>query len=166
MAEYHLRCVVDTSILIDLHIARLLNEFFQLPYSFFAPDAIIAELHEPDGQSLLKLGLQQSQLAGSQILEVLQLRAQYRQPSVNDIFALVTAKEIKAILLTNDASLRKLAQAHEIPFHGTLWVLDEMIRLTIIESARAIIALQLMRLQGSHLPEDECHKRFRAWCNE
>lgn len=158
MAGYHLRCVVDTSVLIDLHIGKLLNEFFQLPYSFFAPDVIIAELHEPDGQTLLKLGLQQSQLAGSQILEVLQLRAQHRQPSVNDIFALVTAREIKAILLTSNGSLRKLAHAHEIPVHGTLWVLDEMIRLTIIGSARALIALQLMCLQGSRLPEDECHK--------
>ncbi len=166
MAEYHSKCVVDTSILIDLYIGKILAEFFQLPYSFCAPDVIIAELYEPDGQALLKLGLQQSQLTGSQILDVLQLRAQYRQPSVNDIFALVTAREIKAILLTNDGSLRKVAQAHEISFHGTLWVLDEMLRLHIIDPMRATIALQLMRKHGSRFPEDEYFKRFRAWCNE
>ncbi|HEU5230915.1 MAG TPA: hypothetical protein VFU49_24040, partial [Ktedonobacteraceae bacterium] len=77
----------------------------------------------------------------------------------------ITAREIKAILLTNDGSLRKVAQAHEIPFHGTLWVLDEMLRLNIIDPMRATIALQLMREQGSRFPEDECHQRFRAWCD-
>ena len=166
MAEYHLRYVVDTSLLIDLYIGKILDEFFQLPYSFIAPDVIIAELHEPDGQTLFKLGLQQSELTGSCILDVLHLRAQYQRPSVNDIFALITAREFNATLLTNDKSLRKAASHQGVPIHGTLWVLDELVRHTIIVPVRAAIALKLMCEKGSRLPQDECHKRFRLWYNE
>ena len=166
MADYQLRCVVDTSLLIDLHIGKIIAEFFQLPYTLVAPDVIIAELHEPDGKLLLKLGLQQGELTGDQILEVMQLRKQYRQPSVNDLFALVLARLLKATLLTNDGNLRKAAQQEEIPTHGTLWVLDEMVQLTVISPQRAGVALRSMCERGSRLPQEECDKRFREWLVE
>ena len=120
--DYLSKCVVDTSIIIDLHIGKILALFFKLPYHFIAPDVIIAELHAPNGTLLLELGLEQGELTGNQIIEVLQLRKQHNRPSVNDLFALVLAKTHKATLLTNDGSLRKVAQQQGIPTHGTLWV--------------------------------------------
>ncbi len=163
MADYLSKCVVDTSLLIDMYIGRIMVEFFKLPYSFVAPDVIIAELQEPDGKTLMELGLQQGELTGSQILEVLQLRAQYQQPSVNDLFALVLARVFLATLLTGDGNLRKAAHQEGIPIHGTLWVLDEMVRLKIISQLQAAEALKLMCERGSRLPQDECDKRLKEW---
>lgn len=163
MADYLSKCVVDTSLLIDMYIGRIMVEFFKLPYSFVAPDVIIAELQEPDGKTLVEFGLQQGELTGSQILEVLQLRAQYRQPSVNDLFALVLARVLSATLLTSDGNLRKVAHQAGVPIHGTLWVLDEMVQLKIISQFRAADALKLMCERGSRLPQDECDKRLKKW---
>ena len=50
-------CVVDANILVDLHIGGLLGEFFRLPFRLVAPDVIIAELYDPDGEMLTEHGL-------------------------------------------------------------------------------------------------------------
>lgn len=166
MVGYPLRCVVDTSLLIDLYIGKIMLDFFKLPFDFVAPDVIIAELHEPNGKLLMKLGLQQRELTGDQILEVIQLRKQYLQPSVNDLFALVLARILKATLLTNDGNLRKVAHQEGIVTHGTLWVLDEMVQVKIIPPLQAIDALSAMRERGSRFPPDEYDKHIRKWLSE
>ncbi len=159
----HSSCVVDTSLLIDMYVGNIISEFFKLPYNFHAPDVIIAELKAPDGQLIRQLGLHQGELTGQQVLEVLELRLHYRRPSVNDLFALVYARSINATLLTNDGNLRKVALQEGIPTHGTLWVLDEMLRLRAIAAVQAAQALQLMRQEGSRFPTHECEKRLAAW---
>lgn len=163
MADYLSTYVVDTSILIDVHLGKIVTQFFTLPYTFVAPDVIIAELHEPEGKILLSLGLQQKDLTGEQVKEVIRLRKQYRKPSVNDLFALVLARMLAAPLLTNDGSLRRACIQENIPVHGTLWILDEMVERTIISHHKAITALKRMCDQGSRLPQDECGKRFERW---
>lgn len=163
MADYLSTYVVDTSILIDMHIGKIVSQFFMLPYTFVAPDVIIAELNEPKGEMLLALGLQQKDLAGEQVKEVIRLRKNYRKPSVNDLFALVLARILVVPLLTNDGSLRKAAIQEKIPVHGTLWILDEMVERKIISHHEAATALKHMCDRRSRLPQDECDKRFEQW---
>ncbi|HEV2653556.1 MAG TPA: PIN domain-containing protein [Ktedonobacteraceae bacterium] len=163
MADSLSKCVVDTSLLIDLHIGKIIVKLFDLPYSFIAPDVIIAEAQTIDTKTLIRYGLQKSELAGEQILKVLQLKAQHRHPSVNDLFALVTAQSMNAVLLTGDRNLRKVAELYHVPVHGTLWILDEMVRLEIISSIQAISTLKSMCEQGSRLPQDECDRRLQNW---
>ncbi len=50
MADYPSRCVVDTGLLIDLYIGKIMVDFFKLPFDFVAPDVIVSELHEPNGK--------------------------------------------------------------------------------------------------------------------
>ena len=163
MVDRPLACVVDTSVIIDLHTGQILNPFFVIPYRFVTPDAIIAELLEPEGTLLIEFGLQSEELSSVQVLEVMRLRATYRHPSVNDLFALVLAKGLIAPLLTNDRNLRKAAEQEGIVVHGTLWILDEMIRLIITSKHQAADALMMMREKGSRLPQDECDKRLSDW---
>jgi predicted nucleic acid-binding protein len=163
MGDYSTRCVVDTSIIIDLHIAGIITHLFKLPYDFIAPDVIIAELLEPDGALLIELGVRQETLEGDQIIEVLQLRRDFNRPSVNDLFALVLARALKAILLTNDRSLRIAAEHKGMIAHGILWILDEMVRLEVISPPEAADALRTMLEKGSRLPLDECNKRLQKW---
>jgi predicted nucleic acid-binding protein len=156
-------CIVDANILIDLHVGGLLQELFRLPFSLAAPDVIIAELDEPDGEMLVECGLASVELTGDQVLEVAALRARYRSVSANDLFALVLARAQRATLLTGDRHLTGVADREGVATHGTLWVLDEMVRLGIVARGQAAQALEQMLERGSRLPQAECQQRLRQW---
>jgi hypothetical protein len=156
-------CIVDANILIDLHVGGLLQELFCLPFSLAAPDVIIAELDEPDGEMLVECGLASVELTGDQVLEVAALRARYRAVSANDLFALILARAQKATLLTGDRHLTGVTGQEGVATHGTLRVLDEMVRLGIVARGQAAQALEQMLERGSRLPQAECQKRFRQW---
>lgn len=166
MADSSSLLVPDTSLLIDLHVGRVLPELFQLPYVFIVPDVIVEELHEPDGHTTMTLGLQQRELAGEQVAEVVRLRTLYRRTSVNDLFALVLARHLGASLLTSDRHLREAAARERVTLHGTLWVLDEMVLHEIIPVSRAADALRHMLSGGSRLPSDEVQRRIERWTGQ
>jgi len=52
-----LLAVPDTNLWIDLDIAGLLDEVFQLDIDWLAPDIVIEELDEPQSSELTKRGL-------------------------------------------------------------------------------------------------------------
>jgi predicted nucleic acid-binding protein len=156
-------CIVDANILIDLHVGGLLQELFRLPFRLAAPDVIIAELDEPDGEMLVEYGLESGELTSDQVLEVMALLARNRSVSANDLFALVLARVQRATLLTGDRHLTEVAGQEGVATHGTLWVLDEMVRLEIVAREKAAQALEQMLERGSRLPQAECQQRFRQW---
>jgi predicted nucleic acid-binding protein len=156
-------CVVDANILIDLHVGGLLQELLRLPFKLVAPDVIIAELDEPDGEMLVEYGLESGELTGDQVSEVMALLARNRSVSANDLFALVLARAQKATLLTGDRHLTGAADREGVATHGTLWVLDEMVRLGIVARGQAAQALAQMLERGSRLPQAECQQRLRQW---
>lgn len=87
-----------------------MEKALRLPLELIAPDVVIEELHTPDGKDLVHLGLRVLELSGSQVLMVLDLAERYARPSRQDLFALVLAKETKAVLLTGDGSLREAVE--------------------------------------------------------
>lgn len=155
--------VLDANILIDLHVGGLSREVFRLPFRLVASDVTIAELEEPDGQALVEYGLQAEELSGTYVQEVVALRARYRQVSAQDLFALVLARKLRATLLTGDRHLRQVAAQEGVALHGTLWVLDEMVRLKVIAPAQAAQALRRMLDRGSRLPVADCRRRLQRW---
>ncbi len=155
--------IVDANILIDLHVGGSLSEFFRLPFRFVTPDVVLAELVEPDGETLVVRGLERAELSGKQVLAVAELRARYRWVSVRDLFALVLAQALGTTLLTGDRHLRQAADVEGVAVHGTLWLLDEMVRLGVVPPGQAAQALERMLARGSRLPHDECQVRIRRW---
>ncbi|MDY7078868.1 MAG: DUF3368 domain-containing protein [Chloroflexota bacterium] len=155
--------IVDANILIDLYVGGLIQECFSLPYRFVAPDVVIAELQEPDGHTLTTYGLQSAELSGEQVLEIMALRVRHLALSAEDLFALVLARTLQVPLLTGDRRLRELAAQENIPVHGTLWVLDELVRLRVITPVRASKALEEMLTHGTRLPQAECQNRLERW---
>ncbi|HEY77354.1 MAG TPA: DUF3368 domain-containing protein [Thermoflexia bacterium] len=156
-------CVVDANILIDLHVGGVLREAFSLSIRLVAPDVVIGELEVPDGERLLEYGLESQMLSGEQVQEVVRLRARYRAVSANDLSALVLARALQAPLLTGDRHLREAARQEGVAVHGTLWLLDEMVRCGVIVPPRAAEALERMLNRGSRLPWAECQRRTRRW---
>ena len=157
------RFIIDTNVLIDLYRGEILNELFALPYVFISPDVILDELLEPDGVTLMDLGLKRGELSGDRVLEVEALSFHHRNIAVNDLFALVLASSRGLPLLTGDSRLRALALKHNVRVHGTLWILDELVAKGVIMPVTACQALQQMLDHGSRLPPAECSDRFRKW---
>jgi rRNA-processing protein FCF1 len=163
MNPSQLRLIVDSNVLIDLHWGGVLKEFFALPYGFFSPDIIIDELGHPDGEELLSKGLQCYEMDKEGVQEVSSWAEQYPNIASSDLFALVGAKKEGYFLLTGDKCLRKLAEENGITVHGTIWVLDEMVRIGTLKPVEAACALRSMVKNGSRLPTQECEERLRRW---
>jgi len=97
------------------------------------------------------------------VLEVIALRSQYKALSTPDLFAFVATRNLDATLLTGDAGLRQVAEAQQVPLHGILWVLDEMVRIKIISTFEAADSLEHMLEAGTRLPESPSEERLRRW---
>jgi len=156
-------CVVDTNVLIDLYTGGVSRAVFQLPILLLAPDVLIAELQGPDGKFLLSCGLSGCELSSDEVQDVFRLATQYRRVSVNDLFALELARILGTVLLSGDKHLRRVADQERVLVRDTLWLLDEMVRLTVIPSRLAARALEHMLNRGRQLPSKECARRLRQW---
>ncbi|MEL7644826.1 MAG: hypothetical protein AAGU04_00980 [Anaerolineaceae bacterium] len=66
-------------------------------------------------------------------------------------------------MVTGDRRLNELAKAQEVPVHGVLWILDEMVIHHVLTATQAAFALREMLDQGASLPDGECQKRFDHW---
>jgi len=163
MIESPTRIVTDATFWIDMCRGGLIDEVLSLGFELIAPDVVVGELIEPDGDDLVKRGLKMVELEGNQVLELFELRSRYPKPGTNDLFALFAASNLGLLLLTGDRHLRRAAEKEGIPVHGTLWFLDKMIDQGIITSQRAADALELMLKYGCRLPRDECDKRIKRW---
>lgn len=119
--------VSDTSVLIDLERAALLEEMFLLPFEFAVPDLLYRnELAGELGDRLAQLGLRIEELTPVELRRATIVNRQYGQLSVPDTFAFAIAESRKWGLLTGDGTLRELAFAENINMHGVLWLFDQL----------------------------------------
>lgn len=119
--------VSDTSVIIDLERAEIIEYVFVLPYRFIVPDALYErELKDYGGERLIAKGMEVRTLTGEQVQEAQRLRTLERRISIHDSYALSLAKAEAAILLTGDAAMRQLAEVEGVRCHGVLWIFDQM----------------------------------------
>jgi len=119
--------ISDTSVVIDLERAELIEHVFALPYRFVVPEALYEkEIKDYGGERLRALGLEIRVLTGAQVADAQRLRGLERRMSIHDSYALSLAKAEAAILLAGDAAMRRLAEAEEVRCHGVLWVFDRL----------------------------------------
>ncbi len=123
--------ISDSSCLIDLQKASLLEAFVRLPYDVCVPDVIfeseLISFSTQEKNALQKLGLRILELPGDGILSVQNLRREKSALSVNDCFACIIAqRNAGSILLTGDGALRATSEARGIRVHGILWCIDEI----------------------------------------
>jgi predicted nucleic acid-binding protein len=157
------KLILDTSICIDLHNGKLLKAVLQLPHKFVLPDVIIAELIEPAGSLLIKLGYTKEGTSSEETNDIFALRNEYASPSTNDLFALLLAKRNGCPIITGDNALRNAARQEGITAHGLLWLIDEMVKCDILTGNQAAESLERIIDEGSWLPKKECEDRFKKW---
>lgn len=142
--------ISDSSVLIDLAKARLIESTLALPYEFVIPDVIFADelidLRHYKKEQLLELGFKKGSLTGEQMRTVLQYGVNYKPLTANDCFALVLAESIEqAILLTGDGDLRKTAQRHKVETHGIIWLCEKMRECQTVGDKVLLGALEALR---------------------
>lgn len=157
------KLILDTSICIDLYNGKLLKAALQLRHEFVLPDVIIAELIEPAGELLIKLGYKEEGTSGEDTKNIFALRNQYAGPSTNDLFALLLAKRNSCPLITGDHALRNAAKQEDVVAHGLLWLIDAIVDSKIVTGNQAADALESIIAAGSWLPKKECGERIKKW---
>ena len=119
--------VSDTSVLIDLERAAIVQTVLTLPFEFVVPDALYEqELRPWGGEALLAHGLKVEQLHEQEVAHAVTARRACSGLSVIDTFALALAELREWTLLAGDAALRNEARARGVVCHGTLWVFDQL----------------------------------------
>ena len=159
--------VSDTSCMIDLRKAALLDAILALPYTFVMPDTLFEDewlfLSASDKKMLLAGGLEVCELPGPSVTRAAVHFNRHRRLTLNDCFALVLAEDIdNSILLTGDGSLREIAEGNGIEVRGVLWVIDELESHEIVPLRRLHDTLQLFHDDDLvFLPADEVVRRIR-----
>ncbi|MEJ0038936.1 MAG: hypothetical protein WDO68_23200 [Gammaproteobacteria bacterium] len=154
--------VSDTSILIDLERADLLQAAFSLDAEFVVPDLIYErELRDSGGADLLALGLRVESLDEGEVERAQAYRRDHPRLALPDTFALTLAKSRRWLLLTGDGALRALAGAEEIECHGVLWLIDLMYAERAAEAATLRTGLKrLSQHPRCRLPRIEIDSRL------
>ena len=156
--------VMDTSIVIDLERAGLLDAAFSYGWVVLVPDLLYEkELAENGGPYLRSLGLGVVELAPEEVEVAQQMKAARRTLSLADCFAAACAMREESILLCGDANLRAESEARGVEVHGLLWLLDQM------EAHGAAVSQLFEGLQrvanhrNCRLPKNEVADRMKRW---
>lgn len=144
--------ISDANILIDLEEGGLIELMFQLSYRFSIPDILFVEELEEEHQHLVDLGLQLSEISGETMTYAMDLIPRYTRASRNDCFALALASQEECTLLTGDRALRNAAEAEQVMVRGTLWLVELMVRQSLINIEQAREAYDRMKEAGRRLP--------------
>ncbi len=123
--------VNDTSCLVDLRKAGLLEATLLLPFEFqIALPLIRSELIDftrAEVENLIARGLQVVDLQSEAVGRAMTFRSAHPMLSFNDCISMALAEiQTGSILLTGDQSLRNRAVAIGIEVHGVLWVSDQL----------------------------------------
>jgi predicted nucleic acid-binding protein len=161
--------VSDSSCLIDLRKASLLDAFLKLPYEILIPNTLFEDelLKFTDAQkrALICGGMKVIDLPGESVLRAQELLRITPQLSIHDGFALALAESQEGcILLTGDGNLRVLAATNGIEVHGVLWIVDEIHTNRLGPAAILHAALLVLEADAAvRLPPRElsaCIKRY------
>jgi hypothetical protein len=157
--------ISDTSVVIDLERAALIEHVFALPYRFVVPDALYEnEIKDYGGERLRELGLEVRALTGAQVTDAQHLRVVERCISIHDSYALSLARAEAAILLAGDMAMRRLAEAEEVRCHGVLWVFDRLEEHQVVNAAALHAGLsRVVAHPRCWLPRDMVDQRLRRY---
>jgi hypothetical protein len=156
--------ISDANIIIDMNTGGLLRLMFRFDATFAVPDVLFEEELRTDHPELLRLGLKRLELREDTVVYAGVLVEKYRSlgASINDLLALALAWQEKCPLLTGDGRLRTAGQTESIDVHGTLWLIEQMVKARTITVRQAEAGYAKMREAGRRLPWGEVDQQLRA----
>jgi hypothetical protein len=154
--------ISDANVLIDIEEGELISPLFRLPHRIATPDILFFDELESHHPGLPGAGLELLPMPGDLIDKAQRLAAQHPAPSRYDMLALVLAQEHQCALLTGDNPLRKLATEKGVEVHGTLWIVEQMVRERLLTKDQAQTAYERMQWAGSRLPWETAFRRLEG----
>ena len=141
--------VSDSSILIEFSKRELLDKMFQLEFEFAVPDLLFHEelidLGAYSRRDLLGLGLRVGSLDAEGVEVAIAYQSERPALSLVDSFALALAERQGWHLLTEDRTMRSVAQSKGIAHRDALWVIDSMLGAGILSAPQVVAVLEAMR---------------------
>lgn len=161
--------VSDSSCLIGLRKASLLDAFVRLPYELLIPNTLLdgelVKFTAAQKRSLVRGRLQAIDLPGESVLRAVHVTRQLPRLSIHDGFAFALAEQnAGCILLSVDGVLRAFAASCAIEVRGMLWVIDELHRHGIVPVRALLDALAVFAADGTvRLPARELAAYLRRY---
>lgn len=157
--------ISDANIIIDMNTGGLLRLMFRFDATFAVPDVLYEEELRIDHPELPRLGLKRLELSEDTVVYAGRLVEKYRGlgASINDLLALALARQEECPLLTGDGRLRTAGQTEGIDVHGTLWLIEQLVKARTITVRQAEAAYAKMREAGRRLPWNEVDHQIRSF---
>lgn len=141
--------VSDSSILIEFAKRKVLHNMFELEFQFAVPDLLYhEELIDLDGysrQDLLHLGLRVESLDAEGVEKAVLYQSERPALSLVDSFALALADSQGWHLLTEDRTMRNVADSKSIAHLDALWVIDNILDAGILSGSQVVAVFEAMR---------------------
>ena len=165
--------VNDTNIFVELLELGVLERFFTLPWEIYTTDFVMLELLREglsekvemySNGNLLKI----IKFDEEELLNIIDFWQQYKRRtnmSLNDCSAWYFAKKHQFLLLTSNRMLEPALYAGE-EVQGILYVIDQLIKESVLSKQIAISKIKLLGMSNPRLPKDEIEKRVKQWEKE
>lgn len=155
------RLIVDSSVFIDLAVAGILTRLFRLEDRILTTDIIFDRELAARRSDFPQHGLEVVEMEPDDVIATSQRMREFPGTSFPDQSVLTLAVRQGGVVLANDRLLREAARATSLEIHGTLWVVERMIRARQMSVADATVAYARMEEAGSRLPFGQAHERLR-----
>jgi len=167
MSKSRRTCCVDANILFDFAEGDIFDVLFLLPFDFHTSDIVANEISESySDKQLTGLGLEILDLDEFEVLEIFTMKQEHIELSVEDVSVYFLSRKHNMMIISNDGPLRELADRSRIEYHGTLWLLEEIVRSKILPPQDAAVALRSMLKNKRWLPRSECERLIKKWESE
>ena len=141
--------VSDSSILIEFSKRELLEKVFHLEFQFAVPDLLFHEelidLGAYSREDLVAFGLRVESLDTEGVETAIVYQSERPALSLVDSFVLALADHQGWRLLTEDRTMRSVAQSKGIVHRDALWVIDNMLDAGILSAPQVVVVLEAMR---------------------
>ena len=159
--------VSDSSILIEFSKRGVLDRMFALEFQFAVPDLLFHEelidLGPYSRQDLLTFGLSVESLDVEGVELAIAYQSKRPALSLVDSFALALAGRQGWDLLTEDRTMRSVAELEGIIHRDAMWIVDNILDADVLTTSQVLTVLEQMRDDPRcPVPKAEIAERIRS----
>jgi len=100
-------------------------------------------------------------LEAERVLEIETLQIEHIELSPKDLLVYILACQHRSLLISCDGPLRKLADSARVEYHGTLWLVGELVEKDLLSQKDAARALRTMLANKRWLPRAESERLIK-----
>ncbi len=163
--------ITDTNIFFDIIGIGALPEFFSLDYEICSTEFVIHEILHSDQKQAIDIFIRAKEIkvfsfTSEEIDEILSFNTTKSFKGITDKSVLWKSFKQSCPLLTGDRKLRKETEELGIEVHGSIWVIDTLVKKGLIAREKGIELLNKLKRLNTSLPVKEIDKLIRQYKNK